>query len=235
MFLLLLVDLLAINKLKIKKMMRPKIFILDFEDSFTFNIFSVLIQMEIPRELITVIPYKKVGLFLKNFNPQNKKESSILIYGPGPGHPKDYQCLYKDIKRLLLNLYIFHFGICLGHQIIWNIVGFEVKRSDRLLHGQTNNFCIPNWSNIFSKNDWGKIIKVQCYNSLEIDISSFAKKFPAIKNFDLVLQYYQNQRSFNCMAGRFLRGVTYQFHPESIATSERNLFFQGILKFYSTK
>ncbi|MBF0299421.1 MAG: aminodeoxychorismate/anthranilate synthase component II [Oligoflexia bacterium] len=221
---------------------KASIVILDFEDSFTYNIFSTLVQMGIAENNIEVIPYKNVLAFLKNCNlvkantqEDENNERLVLIYGPGPGHPSDYQHLYGEIKRLLLNRSIFHLGICLGHQILWNIIGFEVKRSDKPLHGQVTPFCIPHWSGIFPQKFWSKQIEVQCYNSLVVDTFSFIQKFPAIKKFDLVLQCLENQRSFNCMAGRFERGVTYQFHPESIATSERFLFFKGILKFLSKK
>ncbi|MBF0359535.1 MAG: hypothetical protein HQK49_00895 [Oligoflexia bacterium] len=217
------------KSIKIAKI--AKIIILDFDDSFTYNIYSILIQMGISEKNVAVVPYKRVRDFLKSCNPQKKSERIVLIYGPGPGHPEEYKHFFLEIKRLLVNRNVFHIGICLGHQILMSIFGFKVKRSAKPLHGQTTTFCIPNWSGVFPKKYWGELLEVQCYNSLVVDTFSFIQKFPAIKEFDLVLKYYQ--RSFDCLAGRFTRGVSYQFHPESIATSRGDLFFRVIFNYFS--
>ena len=113
--------------------MRPDVFILDFEDSFTYNIAS---EMEKVGFCTEVIGFSAIKDFLARVSRSNEYRR-VLVYGPGPGSPDDYRDLCPLIRPLLQDKNIFHLGICLGHQLLWaakeNIRSIASKRP---MHGQ---------------------------------------------------------------------------------------------------
>jgi anthranilate synthase component 2 len=183
------------------------IYLLDFEDSFTYNIVAVLREEGLFPE---VIPFAEVSEFLESFWPMEK---TIVIYGPGPGAPTDHRDLYPKIAKLLQHPLVFHLGICLGHQLLWNLMGVKIDRIPPV-HGQAVTLNIPPWGGYFEQKDWGRRTWVQRYNSLALSgVDPNDRRFIFDQKREVVL------------AGRFERGLTYQFHPESVGTSDPHIFF----------
>lgn len=179
-------------------MAQAKITIIDFEDSFTFNIATELYAYE--KDIVVIshdefFAQKNLHKFLSEL-----KQKSAIILGPGPGSPEEYEHYFSFIKELRDNPNIFLMGICLGHQVLALIDGLSVRRSQRPMHGEQVKINFDNLN-----------ILVQRYNSLAV---------------------YESPRSIKELQIRqFLRGISYQFHPESIGTENRYLFFESLLKF----
>jgi anthranilate/para-aminobenzoate synthase component II len=173
--------------------MSDKIIIIDFEDSFTYNIANILFHYE--KEIIVVSHKIFFSKLCKSLLSSDKRHAVIL--GPGPGHPDQYKDYYQDIKKNLLAKNIYTMGICLGHQILGKISGHQVERLLDPVHGQAVECEFE-----------GRKILVQKYNSLGVFVNKELKD---------VLKYP--------------RGISYQFHPESIGTSENELFFKELLAF----
>ncbi len=173
--------------------MSDKIIIVDFEDSFTFNIANVLYPYE---KNVRVVEHE---LFFQSMLSEvlQSKEKIAVILGPGPGHPDDYHRYYKGIESLRENTNCFVMGICLGHQILGKISGHQVLRSKTPMHGQAVDVVFK-----------GSIVQVQRYNSLAVFIDG--------RESDII---------------EFKRGVSYQFHPESIGTHYNDIFFADLLAF----
>lgn len=193
--------------------MKEEVIIVDFFDSFTYNIAS-----EVFRLGLSVTVERNAIAVLKKLEKIEKKK--VLILGPGPGHPDDYKNLFPLIEKLFDNKYLNFLGICLGHQIIWRIKGEEVCKSIRPIHGMAVPFKIPPWEDYFNRPDFGLETMVQRYNSLVVKSSEKNRK-----NFSF--------SSGEVMAGKFERGLTYQFHPESIGTLNSNIFFEPLKKILS--
>lgn len=145
--------------------MLDKIIIVDFEDSFTYNIANILYPYI---ENISVIGH--LDFFGKTCHDVllSKKKHAVIL-GPGPGHPRDYQHYFDRIKLLQDKENIFCMGICLGHQILGMINHYEIDYSKVQMHGQKVEV-------IFNENKYW----VQRYNSLavfqkgdEIDIINY--------------------------------------------------------------
>jgi anthranilate/para-aminobenzoate synthase component II len=186
------------------------VILLDFNDSFTYNVASELYTLGIKTE---VIPLDEIPEKLRDLIECDQKK--VIIYGPGPGHPDDYKNLFHLIKRALKKTNLYHVGICLGHQLLWRAQGFEVTSSKMPVHGGKFDFKIPFWPE-FEKSYWGESIPVQRYNSLVVKGTkkdSFA--------------FYDDE----IMASRFKGGVSFQFHPESIGTGNPKVFFNSIKNF----
>ncbi|MCO4795064.1 MAG: hypothetical protein KC493_15210 [Bacteriovoracaceae bacterium] len=189
-----------------------KIIIVDFNDSFTFNILSTIRKSDKKIRIDVVHWHKSKDLIIK--------DRTLVILGPGPGHPNEYESINPFIKSCLENPQIFLMGICLGHQLIWKYKGFKISNSNNLVHGQHEEICLPSWDPIFERTNHNRRVLVQRYNSLAV-ISS-KKSVPEHKTM---------VKRGEVVMGMFKNGVSYQFHPESVGTSCPNLFFNSALKF----
>ncbi len=173
--------------------MLDKILIIDFEDSFTHNIANVLYPFV---NSVRVIPHN--DFFANAFESLIKSNSRHgLILGPGPGHPDDYKEYFNFITKLMEKSNIYILGICLGHQIIGRIKGFDVRKSNVQIHGQQEKIK-------FENNEY----LVQRYNSLSV--------YEGLE--ERVILTFNN-------------GISYQFHPESIGTHDKHIFFQKLIHF----
>lgn len=177
---------------------KTKIYIIDFEDSFTFNIAAELYSSEKEIKVISHLDFfsdKGFPLFLEKI-----KNPIAVILGPGPGAPSEYRDYFPNIKELKNNALLYLMGICLGHQVLGLMDGLFIKPSQRPMHGGQVKINFENTN-----------MMVQRYNSLAV---------------------FESQESLEEIQIReWSRGVSYQFHPESIGTENRSLFFKDLLKF----
>lgn len=194
-----------------------KIFICDFEDSFTYNILSEIQLMGLSAE---VVEFNEVRNFINELLHTNHKAAVIL--GPGPGHPSEYLFLQDHLLAMMGQPHIFTLGICLGHQLMWYFQGADVTHAKRPVHGQVakyqltseqqESFLLP------------ATISVQRYNSLAVIDQSWGASVPKF----LVNKYVSDGE---VIMSRFTNGISYQFHPESVGTSFPSVFFRPIKKF----
>jgi len=191
-----------------------KITIVDFNDSFTWNIFSILKEMDSDLDIV-------VSHWLEFEVPI---ESSVVILGPGPGHPDEYAKINSKIRKMIEDDSIYLIGICLGHQLISVVKGYQVMSSQSLVHGQTEQLIIPNWKEVFPKELLSKTVEVQRYNSLSIrdDKNNKSECETLVKKGEIVMM-------------KFKGGVSYQFHPESVGTTCPKSFFRSALNFLYNK
>ncbi len=193
--------------------------ICDFNDSFTYNIYTEIKRLY-PLIDVEVVEFDQILKKLKWLKSQRGKH--ILILGPGPGHPDEYKIFFRDINKLFSKSNIFIFGICLGHQILCQLLGAEVKRSKLPVHGQKvtyekrKNLSIPGIS--FP-------LEVQRYNSLAVKSSIKIVELFKQKNIKF---YIESDEIIVTYGDHF---ITYQFHPESVGTTCPESYFRIIGKF----
>ena len=108
-----------------------RVLLIDFDDSFTYNIARYLHLYQLDWELVNWRNYS---------NPHNP---TLVILGPGPGVAVHYEAFlsHLDLGRSGQN---FYFGICLGHQLLGLAGGFELFQ-DQPVHGQSVETTIPAW------------------------------------------------------------------------------------------
>lgn len=200
--------------------MAEAISLIDFADSFTYNIAAEFFRWG---EKVQVIPWREAPALLEALLQEKGPQRKMIVYGPGPGSPGDYSSLFPFIRDIFSREHLIQVGICLGHQMLWEIRGIPCKRSAHPLHGQNVLFPVPSWKDFFQESWVGKKILVQRYNSLALDLSPGQRRGPG--------EDFVFGEDGECLAGRFPRGLTFQFHPESIGTSFPKVFFDPLIKF----
>jgi anthranilate/para-aminobenzoate synthase component II len=188
------------------------ILIIDFHYSFNRNIASELYELNLKYKILSV---DDPGL--SNYLDQGKFK--VLLWGPGPGGPDEYLKKYKFLKKHILREDIFHFGICLGHQLILCTRGAKVKRSARPIHGQSFPLNLEPWADYFDLRKSEMIHTVQRYNSLIVDTEGLSRE-----NMDFL--FHEGE----CVAAKGKNFLGLQFHPESVGTSCPKVFFGSVRK-----
>jgi len=230
--------------------------LIDFDDSFTYNLACELDALDI---LVEVIHWTKAYEKFLEIKKHSSLFPNIFMFGPGPGHPEEYLlnkdfCLnlfFQEIYHLLFqtskasnkeNRYFFY-GVCLGHQLWWSFLNAKVEHSIQAVHGQSVSLVLPDWD-IFQKKLFKtkghRRIQVQRYNSLcikkksidaiNIPESVVEKKrraksgghLPTEKKMFEVCYDKDNEALMSYFPKKWL---TCQFHPESLGTTCRQIFF----------
>ena len=185
--------------------------LLDNYDSFTWNVYHFLKSFKVK---VQVVRNNK----LKASDNYKFEKYKGIVFSPGPGKPENAGEMmniisnYKDKIPML--------GICLGHQAIGASFGAEIVKMKKVMHGKTDNITILKNSDII-KNIPNNFIATR-YHSLEI----------SNKHLPKIIEVLAENKEKSIMAIKVKNKKIYglQFHPESIATSNGELFFKNFIK-----
>lgn len=176
------------------------IFLLDNFDSFTYNLvdqFRALgHDVEVYRNNLSASSIKAKIDACEN--------SPVLVLSPGPGNPQQAGCLIELIGLCRGSVPII--GICLGHQAIIEQFGGVVGKAQEIVHGKSSN--ISHSGKLMFKG-LSQPLPVARYHSL------VGTSMP--KGLKVNAQYKDMPMAVICEQERI---VGFQFHPESILTSE---------------
>ncbi|HEY1600431.1 MAG TPA: aminodeoxychorismate/anthranilate synthase component II [Pirellulales bacterium] len=177
-----------------------KTVILDNYDSFTFNLFQYVGELD---ERPIVFRNDKVSLAeLARQSPDR------IIISPGPGRPDDAR-YFGICREVILHLgrTIPMLGVCLGHQGIIHAFGGRVMRADHVMHGKTSE-VLHNGDPLFA--GIPRTFQAMRYHSLVGDPATMPECLEVTaKTEDQVIMAVRH-REFP------IYGI--QFHPESIGT-----------------
>ena len=185
--------------------------LLDNYDSFTWNVYHFLKSFKVK---VQVVRNNKIKA--SDINKFEKYKG--IVFSPGPGKPESAGEMmniisnYKDKIPML--------GICLGHQAIGASFGAKIVKMKKVMHGKTDNITILKKSNII-KNIPNNFIAAR-YHSLEISNKYLPKEIEVLAE--------NKERSIMAIKVKNKKIYGLQFHPESIATSNGELFFKNFIK-----
>jgi len=185
--------------------------LLDNYDSFTWNVYHFLKSFKVK---VQVVRNNK----LKASDNYKFEKYKGIVFSPGPGKPENAGEMmniisnYKDKIPML--------GICLGHQAIGASFGAKIVKMKKVMHGKTDNITILKNSNII-KNIPNNFIATR-YHSLEISNKNLPKEIEVLAE--------NKEKSIMAIKVKNKQIYGLQFHPESIATSNGELFFKNFIK-----
>ena len=184
--------------------------LLDNYDSFTWNVYHFLKSFKVK---VQVVRNNKIKA-----SDNNKFEKyKGIVFSPGPGKPENAGEMMNIISKYKDKIPML--GICLGHQAIGACFGAKIVKMKKVMHGKTDHITILKNSNII-KNIPNDFIATR-YHSLEIS----RKYLP--KDIEVIAE--NKKKSIMAIKVKSKKIYGLQFHPESIATSNGELFFKNFI------
>ncbi|CUM54362.1 unnamed protein product [Debaryomyces tyrocola] len=211
------------------------ILLIDSYDSFTNNLSQLIID-NTGKEVITIhndtFKPNEYEFFMKVYIPM----FDYIVIGPGPGHPSNIEDV--GIVRWILHYFaerepekaIPVLGICLGFQCLCFEFGNEVKKLEKVRHGQIydvhpiahsgGNDLYPSGD---GNNDPRTTFPSVRYHSLYVDIDSLSDEIIPLA-YCCEQNEEDNGHSRVLMAAKHKNLPFYgvQYHPESICSSKGN-------------
>ncbi len=185
--------------------------LLDNYDSFTWNVYHFLKSFKVK---VQVVRNNKIKA-----NDNNKFEKyKGIVFSPGPGKPENAGEMMDIISNYKNKIPML--GICLGHQAIGASFGAKIVKMKKVMHGKTDKITILKKSNI-TKSIPNNFIATR-YHSLEISNKSLPKEIEVLAQ--------NKEKSIMAIKVKNKKIYGLQFHPESIATSNGELFFKNFIK-----
>ena len=182
------------------------IYIIDHQDSFTWNIVHQFSK------------FNKV-ICSNYFEINNKllEKCDVIVFSPGPGSPKDYPLSSKIYKKYKGKKKII--GICLGYQMILYNEGGKIIQQKRIYHGFQSKIKINSQSKIFKNN---KQFKVGRYHSLKL-------MEPFKSNTIKITMRCSKTKIPMGLEDNTNKIYGFQFHPESFLTENGDILIKKIL------
>lgn len=106
------------------------ILLIDNYDSFTYNLVQRLGEID---NTLDVRVFRNDQISLDEIS---RLAPERIIVSPGPCTPREAGISKEVIARFGPRLPLL--GVCLGHQCIGEVFGWEVNRADRLMHGKVS-------------------------------------------------------------------------------------------------
>ncbi len=184
-----------------------EILLIDNFDSFTYNLVEQI------RPLVKGVRIFRNNVVLNDFLLQviDPEQKQILLLSPGPGNPQSAGICLDLIKELSQKLPIL--GICLGHQAIIEAFGGQVSSAQKIVHGKACEIQLDDEEELF--NGLANPFRAARYHSLAA--SQVPAELKVIARADEEIMAVKHQQA--AILG-------YQFHPESILTTEGHQLMQ---------
>ncbi|RID87642.1 aminodeoxychorismate/anthranilate synthase component II [Peribacillus asahii] len=174
------------------------ILLIDNYDSFTYNLYQYLGEVE--QEILVKRNDEITIAEIESLQP------TAIVISPGPGRPEEagvsidvIQAFYKKIPIL---------GICLGHQAIGAAFGANVIGAKNIMHGKTS-VIKSTGTDLFAKQEVE--FPVMRYHSLVVERASLPEELEvtatSLDDGEIMALKHQSYPLYGL-----------QFHPESIGT-----------------
>jgi anthranilate synthase/aminodeoxychorismate synthase-like glutamine amidotransferase len=109
-------------------MSAPRLLLVDNYDSFTYNLVQAFLVLG-----ADVLVHRNDQITIAE---AQALEPTHLCISPGPGKPRDAGVSMPMIEAFAGQIPVL--GVCLGHQSIVEVLGGEVVRAGRLMHGKVS-------------------------------------------------------------------------------------------------
>lgn len=179
--------------------MANTVFLLDNYDSFTYNLVDQFRALG-----ATVRIYRNTVPVAQLLAAMDAAERPVLVLSPGPGKPSEAGNMPALLKQCIGRFPVL--GICLGHQAIVEHYGGTVESAGEIKHGKSS-LIHHSGRDMFA--GLPQPLPVARYHSL------VGTNIPA--GLEVVADY---QGMTMAVLDRAQRVLGFQFHPESIMTTD---------------
>lgn len=194
-------------------MSNGRIFLLDNQDSFAYNLVDELAQLGFTLEV-----YRNqldAEYIFSRMKKAAQLEPVMLCLSPGPGHPAAAGCLIQLLKMSRGQFPVL--GICLGFQALIHQAGGEVGRAKSVMHGKTSSMSISSHA-IFE--NISNPMQIARYHSLQASVTpDCIDILAAVDEIPMVAYDHANA----CLG--------FQFHPESIMCTQGSLLLKNTVAY----
>lgn len=186
-----------------------KVFLLDNNDSFTYNLAALLRGNK--RVKLTISTPEKTKL-------ENLTQFDKIVFSPGPGLPSEFPVMhdildaYRDTKSIL--------GVCLGHQMIGEYFGAKLANLQEVSHGWSKKLHILK-SGCILYQEIPEMTDIGVYHSWYVSKDEFPDS--------LEITAESNDGIIMSMEHRTYHIQSVQFHPESFMTTYGVVMIQNWL------
>lgn len=187
------------------------ILLVDNYDSFSFNLFQMIGEIEPD---IHVIRNDEMDI-----EEISALQPECIILSPGPGHPSQAGIIEKIIAELGDRIPIL--GVCLGHQAICEVFDTPIIHAPVLMHGKQSTLEFD--ENHFLFKNVQNPLKVARYHSLAADPKNISNQLSVLA--------FSEDDQIMAVEHRDYPIIGLQFHPESVLTPQG----RQILKNYIEK
>ncbi|MFD4815391.1 anthranilate synthase component II [Peribacillus butanolivorans] len=174
------------------------ILLIDNYDSFTYNLYQYLGEVE--KEIIVK---RNDEITIAEIEEMNLK---AIVISPGPGRPEDAGISMEIIRSFYKKLPLL--GICLGHQAIGATFGANVIGAKYIMHGKTSVIEHDGTGVFVNQNPQFPVMR---YHSLVVERESLPNELTvtasAVDDGEIMALKHQDYPLYGL-----------QFHPESIGT-----------------
>ena len=183
-----------------------RVLLIDFYDSFTYNIQHYFINIGCE---VDVILHDKLDIIIIH-------DFDCVVLSPGPGLPSEKKNIFSIITLCRNSIPIL--GICLGMQAISEVLGGKLVNQSEVKHGRMETINIISSGQLFK--GLPEKINVGLYHSWKVE--GLEDKFVSAISASGVVMAIESK-------DELLFGV--QFHPESVLTKEGEQILSNFVQF----
>jgi len=191
-----------------------KILMIDNYDSFTYNLVQYLGELG-----VDVVTHRNDAIDLASIETL---APDAIVLSPGPCTPNESGVCLSIVEQLQGRCPIL--GVCLGHQVIGQVLGGEVVRARQVMHGKispmhhTNQGVFQGLDNPFEATRYHSLVVAreslpECLEETAWTVAAGSGERDEIMGFRHTTE--------------LVEGV--QFHPESILTQHGHRLLQNFL------
>lgn len=186
------------------------ILLIDNYDSFSYNLFQLIGQIEPDIRVIRNDAMSADEIL--NMKPE------CIILSPGPGKPDEAGVMEELIEKTYKDIPIL--GVCLGHQAICETFGAKIGHASRLMHGKASFLDYDKDHFLFAGCDYP--LKAARYHSLAADKETMPECLNILASSpdgEIMAVEHKDYPVFGL-----------QFHPESVLTPQGKTILENFIK-----
>ncbi|WVQ72189.1 hypothetical protein IAR50_001735 [Cryptococcus sp. DSM 104548] len=202
----------------------PRVVILDYYDSYTNNIVTLLAKTYTDEQVLSNVVIIKADKYTwADFQKEVLPNVDCVILSPGPGRPENPADIGFALDLLRLHP-VPILGICLGHQAIGYAFGGKITNTPKITHGHVvpivpvqpalGLFASPLWALVEQQADKFDVV---VYNSLAVDPSSLPEELEVTA---WSVPTPDRPSTIQGLRHKTLPIWGVQYHPESISSTK---------------